>query len=95
MLRISVVAASEAEVVLKVEGSILESEVGLLAQEGARWLRPGRRLVLDLAGTDHIDSAGLALLEAWSAQGLVLHGGSPYVRFLLQRRGLPHADPRP
>jgi anti-anti-sigma regulatory factor len=100
MLRIDPVSASEEEVVLKVEGAIAEQGVGMLAETVQAWWRPDRRLVLDLAGVDFVDLAGLALLQTWSSQGVGWRGASLYVRFLLQSRGLspgPHhpKDPGP
>lgn len=95
MLRIDLVSDSEREVVLKVEGSIAEQGVGLLAEAGRAWRRPGRRLALDIAGVDFIDQEGLALLQEWSGQGLVIRGASLYVRYLLQSQGLIPGPDRP
>jgi hypothetical protein len=94
MLRIDLVSAGDGEVVLKVEGAIAEQGVKVLAEVGQPWFRPGRRVVLELGGVDFIDPAGLALLQTWSSQGLVLRGAVLFVRFLLQSRGLdPGPDP--
>ena len=88
MMRIAVVAQSEARVVLKVDGWIAGEGVAVLATEGGRWLRGGRRLVLTLEGVDFIDEAGIALLEGWPTDMLELRGASVYLRMLLERHGL-------
>jgi len=88
MLRISVVCQSPAGVVLKLEGWVSREAVGLLREEGHRWLGQEKGLVLDLEGVAFIDRAGLDLLAAWAAGGVKLRGGSLFVRTLLQRRGL-------
>ena len=88
MLRISVVCQSPAEVVLKLEGWVSREAVGLLREEGRRWLGQEQRLALDLEGVSFIDRAGLDLLAAWAARGVGLRGGSLFVRTLLQHRGL-------
>ena len=49
MMRLRVLAQRAEEVVLKVEGRIqLLEEAGVLTREGQRWLKQGKRLVLDL-----------------------------------------------
>ncbi|MFA6109898.1 MAG: STAS domain-containing protein [Candidatus Latescibacterota bacterium] len=93
MLRIDLVSASEAEVVLKVGGALAEQGVGVLGEAVQAQWRPNQRLVLDLAEVDFVDPAGLALLQTWSDQGLELRGASLYVRFLLQTRGPNQGGP--
>ena len=88
MLRISVVSQTPEEVVLKVEGWVVREAVGLLEQEGQRWLDQGRQVVLDLEGVCFIDRAGLELLSGWAGTRLVLRRGSSFVRVQLQSRGL-------
>ena len=88
MLRVTVLSQSREEVVLKVEGWVSGKSVELLEQEGERWLRKCRRLVLELSGVRFIDSSGIALLERWPPQQVSLLGGSPFVRSLLRRHGL-------
>jgi anti-anti-sigma regulatory factor len=92
MLRVDLLSAGDAEVVLKVVGAIAEQDVEVLAEAVQAQWRPDRLLVLELAEVDYVDPAGLALLQTWSSQGLALRGASLYVRFLLQRRG---AGPEP
>ncbi|GEM_PF-421561 len=83
MLRITVVSQTKEEVALKIEGRVSGADVELLEQEGSRYLRDAGRLVLDLAGVRFIDEAGIALLQRWSKNYLVLRSGSPFVRALL------------
>ena len=86
MLRITVMSHTGEEVALKVEGWVSGVNVSLLEQEGARYT--GKRLVLDLAGVQFIDEAGIALLRGWSGERLVLRGGSVFIRALLTDNGL-------
>ena len=88
MLRLITVSQSQEEVVLKVDGWLAGENVDLLEQEGAPVLGQVRRLVLDLQGVRFIDEAGIALLQGWSSQGLVLQGGSVFIRALLETHGL-------
>jgi len=44
--------------------------------------------VLDLDGVRFIDREVTELLRTWIADGLVLRGGSIFVRLLLRKRGL-------
>lgn len=88
MLRLTVVLQTPEEVVLKIEGRVSEEGVDLLEQEGIRWFQEVRRLVLDLTDVQFIDRAGIALLQRWSGERLVLRGGSFFVRTLLVSHGL-------
>ena len=88
MIRITVETQTPEEVVLKVEGYISENTVEVLRAEGERWLQQKDCLVLDLVGVRFMDAAGLALLRAWSGEGLVLRGASRFIRALLERQGL-------
>ena len=88
MLRITVVAQSPEEVVLRVAGSVAGEGVELLAQEGEHRLRTAQRLVLDLSEVQFIDREGLALLRRWSKTGLELRGAALFVRMLLEKHGL-------
>lgn len=88
MLRVTVVSQTKEEIALKVEGWVSEENVVLLEQEGARCLQEAGRLVLDLTGVQFIDQKGVTLLQGWSGKGLVLCGGSTFVRALLAANGL-------
>ena len=76
------------EVVLKVDGWISRNNVPILEEEGTRLLEETQRLVLDLSGVQFIDEIGIALLERWSGDRLVLRNGVPFIRALLERHGL-------
>jgi ABC-type transporter Mla MlaB component len=73
---------------LKVEGWIAEEEVKVLEAEGEGYLQQGKRLVLDLAGVQSIDTAGIQVLQRWTRERLTLKGASPFVQALLEVHGL-------
>ena len=88
MIRITVVAQTEEEVVLKVAGWVSGTDVAILEVEGDRYLQQVRRLVLDLKGVRFIDDAGIRLLQRWSGERLVLCGASPFLQSLLEAHGV-------
>lgn len=88
MLRITVISQTKEDVVLKVEGQVSGKDVALLEQEGTRWLRDGRCLVLDLSGVRFINRAGIELLQHWSGERIVLRDGSQFIRELLATHGI-------
>ena len=88
MLRLTILSQSAQEVVLQVDGWLTGENVALLEREGTRHLQETRRLVLELEGVRFIDRAGVALLQQWSGERLVLWGGSLFVRTLLKEYGL-------
>ena len=90
MLRITVVSQTREEVVLKIEGWVSGEDVDLLDQEGTRCMEESERLVLDLADVRFIDDAGIALLQRWSGERLMLRGASPFLRVLLSTHGLEY-----
>ena len=88
MVRLTIISQTREEVVLKVEGRVSGEDVALLEEEGTRLLGETERLVLDLKGVKFIDEAGVDLLRRWKGDELVLRGASPFVRTVLERRGL-------
>ena len=88
MIRLTLVAQTPVEAVMKVEGWVSGAEVGVLEEDGTRLLQQCRRLVLDLDGVQFIDRAGLALLRRWSGERLELRGGSLFIRGWCERHGL-------
>ena len=88
VLRISVVSQNGEEIVLKVEGWVSEENVGVLEEEGERWFRQVRRLVLDLSGVRFIEDAGIGLLQRWYGERLILRGPSPFLHALLEAHHL-------
>lgn len=88
MLRLTVTSQSAKEGVLVVDGWVAGKEVALLEQEGTRLLQEAERLVLELRDVRFIDRAGIELLQRWTGERLVLRGGSPFVRMLLEKHGL-------
>ena len=88
MLRLTIRSCTPEEVVLQVDGWVSGKDVPILEQEGTRLLGETHRLVLDLKGVEFIDDDGIALLRHWSGERLVLHGGSWFLRLLLERHGL-------
>ena len=88
MVRLTVISQSKAEGRLKVEGWVSGADVGLLKEEGTRLLQESDRLVLDVSGVRFIDREGIALLQRWSGDRLVLWGASTFVHTLLEEYGL-------
>ena len=88
MLRLTIRSCSPEEVVLQVDGWVSGRDVDILQQEGMRLLGEAERLVLDLKGVRFIDDAGIALLQRWSRERLVLRDGSWFVQMLLEKHGL-------
>ena len=88
MIRLIVQAQTPEKTVLQVDGWVSEENVSILEQEGIRLLGESRRLVLDLKGVRYIDREGIALLQRWQGDRLVLRGGSLFVRGLLEQHGL-------
>ena len=88
MIRLTVISQTNEEVVLKVEGWVSGAEVEILEEEGTRLLQETQRLVLELKGVRVIDREGIALLQRWSGERLVLRGTSPFVRTRLAEHGL-------
>lgn len=88
MLRITVKSQTDKEVVLKVEGQVSGKNVALLEQEGNRWHRKVECLVLDLKGVQFADRAGIALLQGWLGNRVVLRNESAFVRALLATHGM-------
>jgi len=98
MIRIDVVAQTQKQVVLKIQGQLADDDVDLLAGEVSRWQAQVEQLVLDLKGVTFIDRAGIALLKQWvrwepirgngSGVRLMLRDGSRFIRHLLEVHGL-------
>jgi len=88
MLDLAILSDTPQTTVLAVTGWASGCSVPLLEQELARRGVPDRQLVLELSGLRFIDEAGLTLLERWVGDGMVLRGGSPFVRKVLEQRGL-------
>jgi hypothetical protein len=87
MLRLTVTAMTAGSVEFKVEGWVAGAGVGILAREGARHLRPGNTLVLNLQGVRFADVEGARLLREWVAAGVVLQSPSSFIRELLREQG--------
>ena len=88
MVRLTVISHTSDEAVLKIEGWVSGGDVALVEEEGTRLLQQTQRLVLDLKGVRFIDREGIALLQRWSGERLVLRGASPFVRTRLSEHGL-------
>jgi anti-anti-sigma regulatory factor len=89
MIRLRTGTQTPEEVVLEVHGWVSSGRnVEILEQEGTRLLEESERLVLDLKGVQFIDREGIALLQRWWGERLVLRNGSPFVRMLLETYGL-------
>jgi anti-anti-sigma regulatory factor len=84
MLQLEIRDESSEVVVLHVNGRLVGDEVKFLEQEGRKHMCPSQRLTVDLDGVRFVDSAGAELLRGWAIQGVLLRGGSPFVRALLQ-----------
>ena len=88
MIRLTIRSQTPEEVVLQVDGWVSGKNVPIMEQEGTRLLGESQRLVLDLKGVQFIDEAGIALLQCWSGERLVLRNGPPFIRALLEKHGL-------
>jgi anti-anti-sigma regulatory factor len=88
MLRITPLAQTDEETILRIEGRFVGADVVLVDREIRVRFEQSQRLVLDLQGLKHIDRDGLELLKRWSGEALVLQGCSPFVRTLLDNHGL-------
>lgn len=88
MLRLNTTWQREGEVVVVVEGRVADGDVALLDREIARHVAWAGRIELDFDGVRFIDEAGLEVLQGWRRKGVVLRGGSSFVRALLETRGL-------
>ena len=88
MIRLTIRSQTPQEAVLEVHGWVSGKNVEIVEQEGTRLLQESQRLVLDLSGVKFIDREGIALLQRWSGERLVLRGPSPFVHTLLEKRGL-------
>ena len=84
MLRIMVRSQTPEEVVLEVDGWLGGDDVDLLEQELARCHQEAKCLILDLDGVRFIDEEMLDSLKRQRARGVVLQGGSSFVRELLK-----------
>jgi|SaaInlStandDraft_7_1057024.scaffolds.fasta_scaffold263595_1 anti-anti-sigma regulatory factor len=76
------------QIVLVAQGRIAGAALNLLANEVACHKQSHRPLVLDLDGVRFIDRDGTRLLRCWMADGLILRGGSLFLRLLLHKRGV-------
>ena len=76
------------QVVIAAHGRIAGDDVDLLVLELAPRLRQAEQVVLDLDGVRYADREATRVLRRWLAAGLVLRGGSPFVRLLLRQRGI-------
>ena len=88
MIRLTIRSQTPQEVMLQVDGWVSRKDVDILEQEGTRLLGETQRLVLDLKGVRFIDRDGMALLQRWSGERLVLRGGSSFIQALLEAHGL-------
>ena len=88
MIYISVLARSRKEIVLKIAGHLTRENVPILAREGDHWLSQSVGLALELGEVQFVDRGGLALLQRWAAQKLVLRGATPFIQSLLEQADL-------
>ena len=88
MIRLIIRSQTPEEAVLEVHGWVSGGNVPILEQEGVRLLGESQRLVLDLKGVQFIDEEGMGVLRRWVSEGVVLRGGSLFVRMLLEAHGL-------
>ena len=88
MVRLTVISHTKEEAVLKVEGWVSAADVAVLEEEGTRLLKESECLVLELTDLKSINRDGLALLQRWSGDRLVLRGASPSMHIRLAKHGL-------
>lgn len=88
MLRITLVSQDPQVAVLKIAGWLAGDGVALLEKEVGSWFQKVERLILNLKGVQYIDEAGIAALQRWSGERMVLCEGSLFVQTLLRTYGL-------
>lgn len=88
MLRMILEAATPEEAIVSVHGRISGADVALLEDELQARLRETTRLILDLGEVVFVDRSGCELLHRRARGGLILRGGSPFLRALLAGAGL-------
>ena len=88
MIRITELAQSPEEVVLRVDGYLTSTDVELLIAEGNRWLAQADRLVLRMIGTASVNLPGIYLLQEWVDERITLKDGSVTLCILLGCHGL-------
>ena len=86
MLRITVHAVPDERLVLKLAGRVGAREIDVLERQLREYIKDDP--TLDLDGVQFIDEEGLAFLAGCIARGVVLRGGSIFVRSLLRAGGL-------
>lgn len=88
MLRLTCTTQTPSQTVLQIDGQITADQVPLVASEVERSRGQSTRLTLTLDGVTHIDPEGISLLKDCCDQGVVLQGGSVFIRALLKSEGL-------
>lgn len=92
MLRLTLLSQSGLETVIAIDGWITGDGVGLLEEEGEKWIGKTAHLVFDLEGVRFIDQAGIALFQRWAkSERLALRGGAVFIQTLLTAHGLTSA----
>ena len=88
MLRISEISNSNKEVILKLEGKIIDSWIEVLENECAKYINhTDSELVLDLAEVSYISSDGIILLYRIKNRIKIVNA-QPYIELCLKNRGL-------
>ena len=92
MLRLTLIAQTPHQAVLKVDGQITVDQISTLTEEIGRLREQSTSLMLELDNVSHIDPEGLELLKQQAGPSLRLRGGSLFLRALLESNGIELAD---
>ena len=88
MLRIRHEDLDSEKVVLHLDGSVVAEWADLLERVCADAGRPGRRVVVDLAGVVFIGRSGFQALGRLSRSGVGITGASPLIADMLESDGI-------
>jgi anti-anti-sigma regulatory factor len=89
MLRITKTQESAGEVVLMLEGKVIEQWAALLDSVCRSYLRQKKSVHLDCANVDFIDASGIVVLKKLPQPEVTIFNEPVFVKQLLQNGGKP------
>lgn len=94
MLRITLLAAAAAPIVLRLEGHVDAEGGALLERECASWISGGAAIVLDLTAVRFVDRAGTAALGRLGRAGVEIRCRAGVVASVLESEGIDIVEVR-